>query len=64
VKLSGGSPLMRAALAHTLSAAGTTKEASQMLDELTQLARKSMLHPIFSLESTLDWEKMTVPLNT
>src|SRR2546421_11202421 len=27
VKLSGGSPLMRAALAHTLGAAGRTKEA-------------------------------------
>ena len=31
VKLSGGSPLMRAALAHTLGTAGRTKEAFQIL---------------------------------
>jgi eukaryotic-like serine/threonine-protein kinase len=38
VNLSGGSPLMRAALAHTFSAAGRTTEAVQTLDELTELA--------------------------
>jgi eukaryotic-like serine/threonine-protein kinase len=47
VKLSGGSPLMRAALAHTLGAAGRTKEALQMLDELTQLAKQKYVAPYF-----------------
>jgi len=37
VKLSGGSPVMRAALAHTLGVAGRTKEAFQILDDLTKL---------------------------
>jgi hypothetical protein len=37
VKLSGGSPLMRAAFAHTLGAAGRTKEAVHMLDDLIKL---------------------------
>ena len=35
VKLSGGSPMMRAALAHTFGAAGRTSQAVQTLDELT-----------------------------
>jgi serine/threonine protein kinase/tetratricopeptide (TPR) repeat protein len=40
VKLSGGSPLMRAALAHTFGAAGKTAEARQILDDLTKLAKQ------------------------
>jgi adenylate cyclase len=47
VKLSGGSPLMRAALAHTLGAAGRTNEALQVLDELTQLAKQQYVAPYF-----------------
>jgi len=39
VKLSGGTPVMRAALAHTLGVAGRTKEAFQILDDLTKLAK-------------------------
>ena len=40
VSLSGGSPLMRAALAQTLAVAGRTQEAVKMLDELTELAKQ------------------------
>jgi serine/threonine protein kinase/Tfp pilus assembly protein PilF len=40
VKLSGGSPLMRATLAHTFATAGRTEEALQMLDDLTKLAKR------------------------
>ena len=47
VKLSGGSPLMRAALAHTLGAAGRTKEALQILDDLTELAKQKYVAPYF-----------------
>jgi len=47
VKLSGGSPLMRAALAHTLGVAGRTKEASEMLDDLTKLAQQKYVAPYF-----------------
>jgi tetratricopeptide (TPR) repeat protein len=47
VKLSGGSPLMRAALAHTFGAAGRTKEALQILDELTKLATQKYVAPYF-----------------
>ena len=47
VKLSGGSPLMRAALAHTLAAAGRTNEARQILDDLTALARERYVAPYF-----------------
>jgi eukaryotic-like serine/threonine-protein kinase len=47
VKLSGGSPLMRAALAHTLGAAGRTKEAIQLLDDLTSLAKQKYVAPYF-----------------
>jgi tetratricopeptide (TPR) repeat protein len=47
VKLSGGSPLMRAALAHTFAAAGRTTEAVQMLDELTELATHRYVAPYF-----------------
>jgi adenylate cyclase len=47
VKLSGGSPLMRAALAHTLATAGKTKEAVQMLEDLTDLAKQKYVAPYF-----------------
>ncbi len=47
VKLSGGSPLMRAALAHTLGMAGRTKEALQILDDLTKLAKQKYVAPYF-----------------
>jgi serine/threonine protein kinase/tetratricopeptide (TPR) repeat protein len=47
VKLSGGSPLMRAALAHTLGTAGRTTEALQILDDLTQLAKQKYVAPYF-----------------
>jgi len=47
VKLSGGSPMMRAALAHTLVAAGRTNEAGQILDDLTQLAKQKYVAPYF-----------------
>ena len=47
VKLSGGSPLLRAALAHTLAAAGRTKEALQTLDDLEKLAKHRYVSPYF-----------------
>ncbi len=47
VKLSGGSPLMRAALAQTLGTAGRTKEALQILDELTELDKQEYVAPYF-----------------
>ncbi len=47
VKLSGGSPLMRAALAHTLGTAGRKKEALRMLDDLTRLAKQKYVAPYF-----------------
>jgi eukaryotic-like serine/threonine-protein kinase len=47
VKLSGGSPLMRAALAHTLGAAGRTQEASQVLDDLITLEKQEYVSPYF-----------------
>ncbi|MFY9691339.1 MAG: tetratricopeptide repeat protein, partial [Candidatus Acidiferrales bacterium] len=47
VKLSGGSPLMRAALARTLGRAGKTSEARQILDELTKLSREKYVAPYF-----------------
>jgi serine/threonine protein kinase/tetratricopeptide (TPR) repeat protein len=47
VTLSGGSPLMRAALAHTCGTAGRTKEASQMLEDLTKLAKQKYVAPYF-----------------
>jgi serine/threonine-protein kinase len=46
-KLSGGSPMMRAALAHTLRAAGRTMEARQMLDDLIELAKRKYIAPYF-----------------
>jgi serine/threonine protein kinase/tetratricopeptide (TPR) repeat protein len=47
VKLSGGSPLMRAALAHSCGAAGRTKEAFEMLEDLTELAKQKYVAPYF-----------------
>ena len=47
VKLSGGSPLMSAALAQTLATAGKTKEAIQILDDQIALARKKYVAPYF-----------------
>jgi serine/threonine protein kinase/tetratricopeptide (TPR) repeat protein len=47
VKLSGGSPMMRAALAQTFGAAGRTTEAVQMLDDLTELATRKYVAPYF-----------------
>jgi serine/threonine protein kinase/tetratricopeptide (TPR) repeat protein len=47
VKLSSGSPLMRAALAHTFGIAGRTKEALQILNDLTELAKQKYVAPYF-----------------
>jgi TolB-like protein/Tfp pilus assembly protein PilF len=47
VKHSGGSPLMRAALAHTFGTAGRKKEAVQVLDDLTKLAKQKYVAPYF-----------------
>ena len=47
VNLSGGSPLMRAALAHTFAAAGRKKEAVQILGDLTELAKQKYVAPYF-----------------
>ena len=47
VTLSGGSPLMRAALAHTFGAAGKTNEALQILEDLTKLAKQKYVAPYF-----------------
>jgi serine/threonine protein kinase/tetratricopeptide (TPR) repeat protein len=47
VKLSGGSPMMRAALAHSLAAAGKRQEALEILEDLTQLARQKYVAPYF-----------------
>jgi TolB-like protein/predicted Zn-dependent protease len=47
VNLSGGGPLLRAALAHTLATAGRTKEALQTLDDLKKLAKQRYVSPYF-----------------
>jgi serine/threonine protein kinase/tetratricopeptide (TPR) repeat protein len=47
VKLSSGSPLMCAAHAHTLGTARKTKEACQLLDDLTKLAKQKYVAPYF-----------------
>jgi serine/threonine protein kinase/Tfp pilus assembly protein PilF len=47
VTLSGGSILMRAALAQTLATAGRKKEAIQILDELTTLSKQKYVAPYF-----------------
>ena len=47
VKFSGGSPLMRAALAHTFGAAGKTEDAVEILDDLARLAKQKYVAPYF-----------------
>jgi eukaryotic-like serine/threonine-protein kinase len=47
VNLSGGSPLMRAALAQTFATAGAAQEAIQILDDLQKLARERYVVPHF-----------------
>jgi serine/threonine protein kinase/Tfp pilus assembly protein PilF len=47
VNLSGGSPLMRAALAQSYGKAGRTKEALQILDDLRKLAKQKYVAPHF-----------------
>jgi serine/threonine protein kinase/Tfp pilus assembly protein PilF len=47
VNLSGGSPLMRAALAHSYAVAGRKNEARQILDDLTKLAQHKYVAPHF-----------------
>jgi TolB-like protein len=47
VKLSGGSPLMNAALAQTLATANRRDKALQILDELTKLAKQKYVAPYF-----------------
>jgi len=47
VNFSRGSPLMRAALAHTLATAGKTKEARRILDDLSELAKQKYVAPYF-----------------
>ena len=46
-KLSGGSPLVRASLAHSYGKAGRTKEARQILDDLTSVATCKYVAPHF-----------------
>jgi serine/threonine protein kinase/Tfp pilus assembly protein PilF len=46
-KLSSGSPLMRAAVAHALGAAGRTTEAFKIRDDLTRLAKQKYVAPYF-----------------
>ena len=64
VKLSGGSPLMRAALASTLGAAGRATEAHQMLEDLTHWRSTKYVAPTSLRESTSAWEKTIVRWNT
>ena len=47
VNMSGGSPIMRAALAQTYGMSGRVKEAQQVLDELTKLAKDKYVAPYF-----------------
>jgi serine/threonine protein kinase/tetratricopeptide (TPR) repeat protein len=47
VALSGGSPLMRASLAQTFGAANKTKEAIEILEGLTELAKQQYVPPYF-----------------
>jgi len=47
VKLSGGSPLMTAALAQTLATAGERAKAIQILGDLTNLAKQKYVSPYF-----------------
>jgi tetratricopeptide (TPR) repeat protein len=47
VKLSGGSPLMTAALAQTFANAGKRKNAIRILDDLTKLKKQRYIAPYF-----------------
>jgi tetratricopeptide (TPR) repeat protein len=47
VRSSGGSPLIRAALAQSLGAAGRTKEAREILDDLLRMTEKKYVAPYF-----------------
>ncbi len=47
VELSGGSPLMRAALAQTFATAGKREKAIQILGELTELTKHKYVAPYF-----------------
>jgi serine/threonine-protein kinase len=47
VNLSGGSPLMRAALAQSYAEAGRPEDARQILDDLTMLAQHKYVAPHF-----------------
>jgi eukaryotic-like serine/threonine-protein kinase len=47
VNLSGGSPLMRAALAQSYAEAGSPKDARQILDDLTKLEQDKYVAPHF-----------------
>jgi eukaryotic-like serine/threonine-protein kinase len=47
VQLSGGSPIMRAALAHTFATAGRNEEALQIFDDLVNLAKQKYVSPYF-----------------
>jgi len=47
VRFSGGSPLMRAALAQSYGKAGRREEAMQILDDLTSLAKSKYVAPHF-----------------
>jgi len=47
VELSAGSPMMRAALAQTLGAAGKTENAIHILNDLTKLAKEKYVAPYF-----------------
>jgi len=47
VKLSGGSPLMKAALAQTFATAGERNQAIQILGDLTNLAKQKYVAPYF-----------------
>ena len=47
VKLSGGSPLMSAALAQTFATAGRREEAIQILDDLTKQTKQKYVAPYF-----------------
>ena len=55
VELSGGSPMMRAALAHTLGTAGRPVEAGQILDDLTRLAKQKYVAPYFLAGIQIGW---------
>ncbi len=64
VNLSGGSPLLRAALAQTYAEAGRMEEARQVIDELTKLARHKYVAPHFFAGIHIGREKTIERSNT